>query len=524
MNPRMLRILFVLAAAAIFTGGCAQEKYDIVIGGGTVIDGTGSAGYAADIGIREGRIAAIGKFRASQAGRWIDAAGKIVAPGFIDIHTHGDRGILHEEGRKAQNYVMQGVTTIVTGNCGNGTFKVAEYFALLEEQGSGINIAHLVGHGTVRGEVMRSADRAPTNEEMQQMRSLVDAAMKEGAAGLSSGLFYAPGSFAETGEVVELAKVVREHNGIYTSHIRDESNYTTGLKASIAEAIEVGEKAGVPVQISHIKGLGKPVWGMAEEVCGIIEAAQARGVKVYADQYPYNASGTGLVSATIPRWVQAEGKTSERLKDPKLLPRIRKETAENIERRGGPETLVISSFRRNPEWEGKNLLEISEIMGKNPVDTAIEMVLMGGAGVVSFNMSEEDIDYFMRKPWVMTGSDGDVVLRGQGMPHPRSYGAFPRKIRTYAIEKKIISVEQAIRSATGLPADMLGFKDRGLIREGYAADVVVFHPESIRDAATYTQPHQYSEGIECVLINGVFAVDAGSFTGALAGKPLRRDK
>lgn len=510
-----------LLVCLCFSINCVQApQYDLVITGGTLFDGSGSPGYKADIAIQGGVIAAVGQIATSQGKRAINAQNLYVAPGFIDMHTHGDRGIVREESKSAQNYAMQGVTTLVTGNCGDGTYNVTDYFARLQKQGAGVNIVHLVGHGTVRSAVMKNADRAPTPAELEQMKNLVDKAMREGACGLSSGLFYAPGSFAKVDEVVELAKVVRGYGGFYASHIRDESNYTTGLKASISEAIEVGEKAGVPVEISHIKALGKPVWGQAAEICRVIEAAQARGVKVRADQYPYNASSTSMTAATLPRWVEADGKTKERLTDPKLLPQIRKEVAENIERRGGPDTLLISSCRARPEWEGKNLLEVSRIMDKTPADTAIEIALMGGASVTSFNMSEGDIEYFMKKPYVMTGSDGDVLQFGQGLPHPRSYGTFVRKIRQYVLEKKILTMEQAIHAATGLPAEALGFKDRGLVKQGYAADVVVFDPARIADKATYTEPHQYAEGVSYVLVNGKLEVENGKFTGILAGKPL----
>jgi N-acyl-D-amino-acid deacylase len=515
-----LRKMALLSLFCLLLCGAQAPQYDLVISGGTIIDGSGSPGSRADIAIQGDTIAAIGQLDAARARRVLDAQGLIIAPGFIDIHTHGDRGIVLEESKNAQNYVSQGVTTLVTGNCGSGTFNVAEYFARIQRQGAGVNIVHLVGHGAVRGAVMKDADRPPTAAELEQMRNLVDQAMREGAWGLSSGLFYAPGSFAKVDEVAELAKVVRRYGGFYASHIRDESNYTTGLKASIAEAIEVGEKAGVLVEISHIKALGKPVWGQAPEVCQLIEAAQARGVKVRADQYPYNASSTSMTAATLPRWVEGDGKTKERLTDPKLLPQIRKEIGENIDRRGGADTLMICSFRAKPEWVGKNLLEVSRVLGNTPIDAAIEIVLMGGASVISFNMSEEDIVYFMKKPYVMTGSDGDVMPFGQGLPHPRSYGTFARKIRAYVIDKKIVSMEQAIHAATGLPAETLGFKDRGFVKRGYAADLVVFDPIRIADKASYVNPHQHAEGIDYVLVNGKIEIEKGKFTGTLGGKPL----
>ncbi len=518
---KLYRTILLLLSGTCLAIGAQEPDFDLVIAGGTIVDGTGSQTYPASIGVKNGIISAIGQIAPSRGRRVIQAKGKIVAPGFIDIHTHSDRGILNEQGRQAQNYLTQGVTTMVTGNCGGGTFEVAQFYQKMAKQGIGTNIIHLVGHGTIRSSVMGNAGRAPNPGELAEMKSLVEKAMKEGAAGLSTGLFYAPGSFAKVDEIVELCSVVKSYGGWYASHIRDESDYSTGLKASIAEAIEAGEKAGVPVQISHLKALGKSVWGQAAEVCRIIEAARARGVKVFADQYPYEASSTSLAAAVVPRWVEADGRTRERLKDPEQLPRIKREIVENIERRGGPASLVISSFRPRPEWEGKNLLEISSNLKKAPVDAAIEIILLGNPSVVSFNMSDDDITYFMKQPYVMTGSDGSIVTFGQGVPHPRNYGTFARKIRVYVLEKKILTMEQAIHAATGLPASILGLRDRGLLKEGYAADIVVFDPVSIRDRATYAQPHQYCEGIDLVLVNGTLAVDAGRITGTLAGKPLR---
>jgi N-acyl-D-amino-acid deacylase len=519
MTKIHVKYLIVCACVFLFFWSCSQQTYDVLIHGGTIVDGTGSKGYQSNIGITDGKIVKIGKIKKSHGLQTIAAEGKYVVPGFIDMHTHCDN-IRSEKRKAALNYLTQGVTTVVSGNCGSGTYKVGEYFAQLEKQGIGVNVVHLVGQGAVRFAVLKNADREPTGEEMDRMRSLVDQAMKEGAVGLSTGLFYAPGSYAKTGEVTALCEVVKQHEGIYATHIRDESSYTIGLEASIKEAVEIGEKSGVPVQISHIKALGKPVWGKAEAVCQIIEDARSRGVTVYADQYPYKASSTGLVATVIPRWVQADGKLHQRLKDPELLTRIQKEMAENIERRGGADTLVLSSFPEKREWEGKSLQEISTLMETSAVDAAIELILMGGPGVISFNQSEKDVEYFMQKPYVMTGSDGSVQVPGDALPHPRNYGTFPRKIRAYVLEKGLLTMEQAIRSATGLPAEMLGFKDRGLIQEGYVADIVVFDPETLEDKATFDTPHQYSEGILYVLIRGVPVIKNGDFTGDLAGRPL----
>ncbi|MFC1477043.1 amidohydrolase family protein [candidate division KSB1 bacterium] len=519
LRPLLLKYVSMIIITFLYFN--CTKTYDIVLRNGTVIDGTGEARYDADIGIMNGAIEDIGNLDDVKGTLIIDAQGKYIVPGFIDMHTHGDRNIVSEDRKQAINYLMQGVTTIVTGNCGGGTYNVAEYFEQMESQGIGLNVVHLVGHGTVRSEVMGNADREPSPEEMGKMLALIERAMQEGAAGMSTGLFYAPGSFAKTDEVIRLSGIVKQYGGFYATHIRDESNYTIGLKASIQEALEIGEKSGVPVQISHIKALGKPVWGSAREICGLIEAAQERGVIVYADQYPYTASSTNLTAAVIPRWVQADGQLRERLNNEDLLPVILRETAGNIERRGGPETLVLASFGRNPEWEGRSLMEISALLGMDPASAAVELVKMGSPGIISFNMTDEDVEYFMKKPYVMTGSDGSIPRLGEGKPHPRSYGTFPRKIRFYVFEKGVISLEQAVRAATGLPAEMLGFRKRGLINTGYTADVVIFDPESLRDIATFSNPHQYSTGIEFVIVNGEIAVGKGEYTGALSGKPVR---
>ncbi len=519
MRKNPVKYMILYAVLFWFVWSCSPPAFDIVIHGGTVVDGTGTKSYPADIGISDGKVVKIGKIKASQGTQVIDAAGKFIVPGFIDMHTHCEN-IRSEKRKAALNYLTQGVTTVVTGNCGSGTYKVEDYFQHLKKQGIGVNVVHLVGQGAVRFAVLKNADRDPSGEELDKMRALVDQAMKEGAAGLSTGLFYAPGSYAKTDEVVSLCEVVKHYEGIYATHIRDESTYTIGLEGAIQEAVEIGERSGLPVQISHIKALGKPVWGKAEAVCQIIEEARSRDVAVYADQYPYNASSTGLVAAVIPRWVQADGKLIERLKDPDLLPKIKKEMADNIERRGGADTLVLSAFPEKREWEGKSLEEIAVALSKSEVDVAIALILRGGPGVISFNQSDEDVEYFIQKPYVMTGSDGSVQVPGDALPHPRSYGTFPRKIRRYVLEKKLLTMEQAIRSASGLPAEMLGLSDRGQIKEGFVADIVVFDPETIRDIATFEDPHQYSEGILHVLVGGVSVIANGEFTGALAGSPL----
>jgi len=510
---------FVWCSLVLIAEGCTTS-YDVVIKGGTIYDGKGGAPYVADIGIKNGTIKTIGEIKKT-AELTIDADGSIVSPGFIDIHTHCESGLQSEKGNNAKNYLMQGVTTVVTGNCGEGTYRVEEFFGKLETQGTGPNVIHLIGHGTIRGSVMGQDDREPTNEELERMKQLLIQGMQEGAAGFSTGLFYAPGSFAKTEEIVELAKVVKKYKGIYATHIRDESDYTIGLKEAIKEAITVGEQAGIPVEISHIKALGRPVWGMAKDVCDIIENARKRGVLVYADQYPYTASSTGLSAAVIPIWVQAGGQMRDRLENQELLPKIKNELAENIERRGGPESLVIVSYSNNKDFDGKSLLEISRMVGEPVIETAIHLVLNGSPSIISFNMQESDLEHFMKKPYVMTGSDGNVQIPDKSFPHPRSYGTFPRKIRKYVLEKKWITMEQAIRAATSLPAEVLGLADRGSIQKGFVADILIFDLDEISDKATYEDPHQYSEGVRYLLIGGDLVIENGSYNGRLAGNPIR---
>jgi N-acyl-D-amino-acid deacylase len=519
---RIFKRFTLLLLLTMATLQCSR-RYDLVISGGTIYDGSGEAPFKADIGITDGVIRHIGRIRTGRT-EVIDATGLFLSPGFIDMHTHCDGGLRKPGMSAAQNYLMQGVTTVVTGNCGSGTYRVAEYFDRLDSIGIGPNVVHLVGHGTLRGKVMGQEDRAPAADEMKEMKELLNLGMKQGAAGMSTGLFYAPGSYAKTGEIIELVQELKAYRGIYASHIRDEGSFTTGLIASVEEAIAIGEAAGIPVQISHIKALGKPVWGLSGEVTSMIASARGRGVKVMADQYPYTASNTGLSAAVLPRWVQAGGSSAVRLTDPELLPGIREEMAVNIEKRGGPGSLVIISYARDSSYNGKSLAEISELQGKPVVETAIDLILNGGSGVISYNMDESDVLHFMRQDYVMTCSDGHVQPLNEGMPHPRNFGAFTRKIRKYVLEDEIITMEMAIRAATSLPAEMLGLKNRGRIAQGCAADLVLFDPHTIRDRATFTDPHHYSEGIIYLLVNGEPVIERGIYNGKLAGRTLRMNQ
>jgi N-acyl-D-aspartate/D-glutamate deacylase len=497
-----------------------KEPLDIAILNGQIYDGSGGEPYISDIGIKDGKIVHIGKIKPNAA-RVIDAKGLYVSPGFIDMHNHAFY-IDMDQFKAVKNYLTQGVTTLVSGNCGSGDCKIAELFADVEKNGIGPNLMQLVGHGTIRMKVLDMADRAPTEEEMEQMKSMVREAMEGGAIGLSTGLFCPPGCYAKTEEIIELAKIVKEYGGIYATHVRDEGiNLMGGVEEAMREAIRIAEEAGVPVQISHLKAWGTPGQGKAEAITKIFEEAQARGVKVYADQYPYAAGSTSIARIVLDQWIMADEKWVERFNDPKLIDKIKEDIAKRIERVTCPEAIVISRFPQKPEWNGKSLKEISEIMGLSPTDTAIEILKMGDLVVIAHMMDPKEVEYFMTKPYVMTSSDGLNVPFGLGKPHPRNYGAFTKKIRDYVLDKKVLTMEFAIRAATSLPAEILGLKDRGWIKEGYAADIVVFDPETIRDKATYEDPHQYSEGIVYVLVNGALAVDQSEYTGALAGKPIR---
>jgi len=522
-----------LLLAALAGIGCGQ-RYDVVIKSGTIYDGTGGDPFSADVAVKNGRIEAVGDIQAG-ADLVIDARDLYVAPGFIDIHNHAiftaseaeDRSVQPDwnELKAVKNYLTQGVTTIVSGNCGGGPHTVKDMFEHMRRTGIGVNVIELVGHGTVRRAVMGMDDREPTPEELAKMKAMVTEAMEGGAAGLSTGLFYPPGCYAKTEEVIELARVVHEYGGIYASHVRDEgTNDMGGVLAAMQEAVRIGEEAGVPVQIAHLKAGGKPAWGTAAAITAVFEEAQKRGVRVYADQYAYTAGSTNMASIVMPRWFLAGGKLEEKVADAGLVGRVRPEVAQRIDTFGGAEAVVIANSEKKPEWVGRNILELGREMALSPEDAAIEMLKIDDPQVVIHMMKDEDMEYFMQKPYVMTSSDGLNVPYGKGQPHPRNYGAFTRKIREFAMDRKLISVEQAIRSATSLPAEVLGLKERGRLQQGFAADIVVFDPRTIRDRATYTEPHQYSEGIEYVLVNGRVAIEKGQFNGTLAGQPVPHRK
>jgi N-acyl-D-aspartate/D-glutamate deacylase len=501
----------------------AQTQVDILIRGGTVVDGSGSKARKADVGIRGERIVFLGHAAKARvrAGRTIDGKGLVVTPGYIDPHTHTGEYLSREERKSNVNYLLQGVTTVITGNDGGGTTRTGEQLALWEKQGLGTHAALLVGHGAVRREVLGSGDVQPTAEQLEQMKALVRRAMHEGALGLSSGLFYVPGKFSKTEEVIALARVAGEMGGIYDTHQRDESNYDIGVMSSIQEAIRIAREGRVPLNISHIKMLGPDVWGQSAEAIRIIQQARKEGVKITCDQYPYTASGSGLTASLLPGWAQAGRREEQlvRLKDPALRARLAAELEGNLKRRGGAESLLLTSA--NSPYRGKRLSEIAAERGKPPVETAIEVIIESfekgfGVSVASFNMNDKDIERFMKQDFVMTGSDGSGG-------HPRLYGTYPRKLREYVYRKRVISLPRFVQASSAQVAEAFHLAERGQLREGWFADITVFDPGTIADRSTYEKPEELAVGVKYVLVNGQLAVDDGKYTGALAGRALRRN-
>ncbi len=494
---------------------------DFVLRGATLYDGTGAPGVKGDLAIKGERIVAVGRFETAGKPKILDAAGLVVAPGFIDLHTHSDYPLGREKTRANLNYLFQGVTTVVTGNCGSGPLDVAAYFAKLEKGGVGSNVIHQAPHNDIRDKVLGNTNRAPTPDELKKMEELVDRAMRDGAWGLSTGLIYTPGTYSKTDELIALAKVSARHGGFYASHIRDEGVLV--LDAT-AEAIRIGREAGLPVHISHMKASGRKAWGKSAEQIALVEQARKAGQVVTADQYPYIASSTSLAATVIPARYR-EGSRADfqaRLQDPELGPKVRKAIESALESRDGSKAVRIASYSAKPAWRGKDLAAIAKLEDKTPLEIVLEIERNGGAGIVNFGMSEEDVRLIMKQPWVATASDGaSMVPSADTVPHPRSYGCFPRKLGHYALDEKVVTLEHAVRSASGLPADVLKLPARGYLKPGFYADVVAFDPTTFRDKATFDEPHQYAPGVRYLFVNGKLAIDEGKYTEALAGKVLR---
>ena len=518
-------VLFLVCAAPAAPRLSSQPAtYDLLIRNGRVLDGTGNPWLTADLGIAGDRIVALGRLDGAAAARTIDASGLTVTPGFIDVHSHASTGLAGalKEGRQL---IAQGLTTVVLNPDGGGPVDVGGQRSTYERGGIGVNVALYTPHGSIRREVLGMADRAPTAAELDRMIALARTGMQAGAIGLSSGLYYAPGSYAKLDEVIALAKVAAEFGGVYESHIRDEADYTIGVVAAVDEVIRVSEEAKLPGIVAHMKALGPGTWGLSRPMVAHIQAARDRGIPVYADQYPYDASSTGLEAALVPRWAEVGGTAELRKRiDGADHARLVTEMTANLARRGGAKTLVIARYEPDPSLEGKSLEEVAAGMRLSPVEAAVSMIMKGGASVVSFNMSEPDIEHIMRQPFTMTCTDGDLVPFGSGKPHPRGNGAFARKLRVYVTERGVVDLPFAIRSMTSLPASVLGMKDRGVLRANAYADVLVLDPTKVRDAATYQEPHQLAEGIAYAIVNGVVVRDAGVFTGKLPGRVIAPER
>ena len=507
-----MRNTWIALLLACATPAAAErvERVDLLIRGGTVYTGT-DAPFVGDVALSGDRIRAVGRRLRYRAARVVDARGMIVAPGFIDPHTHVGEQLQSPDARARliPAFLMQGVTTALIGNDGGGNPDVAAVLGSARARPVGINFAAYVGFGEVRRAVIGEADRAPTPDEVVRMRALVARAMCQGALGLSTGLFYAPQSFSRTDEVIALAREAASRGGLYDSHLRDESSYSVGLAAAVDEAITIGREAGLPVNISHIKALGVDVQGQAPAIVARIDAARRTGQRITADQYPWSASGTSLVAALVPRWAQDGGRAAllRRFDDAALATRLHTEMAENLRRRGGAASLLITEGTQH----GRRLNEVAGT--GDPVAAAISVIRQADPGVVSFNQSEADIETFMRQPWAMTSSDASGG-------HPRAFGSFARLYAEYVVRRHVLTLRAMIARSSTLTAETFGFVDRGRLRPGAFADVVVFDPLTYAARATYERPNELASGVRTVFVNGVAAVDNGALTGAAAGRGL----
>jgi N-acyl-D-amino-acid deacylase len=526
----LLSVMLVTLGVFFMQCGKCKPEFDIIIKNGSIVDGLGGKPVQADIGISQGKIKTIGSLEEKKAKKVIDAANLMVCPGFIDLHTHTDEGILDQP--EAHNYIRQGVTTVVGGNCGGSHFPIGEFLKNLEEKKIALNFCTLVGHNTIRKRVMGNADREPSQEELAQMKKMVEQAMQEGAVGISTGLKYIPGAYTKIDEVIELAKVVRQYGGFYATHMREEGQ---GILEAVQETIDIGKSAQIPVHISHHKITSVDRWGDSEKTLGMVDDARKAGIDVTLDQYPYPATSTGL-TVLFPSWA-LEGDSKQRIErwnDEKLKPQIIEKIIYNIQHdRGGNDLnrILIARYTPEPELEGLTIAQILEKKGM-PVtieagaELIVQMQLRGTAGekelvqAIYFCLDDADIERIMKHPLVSHASDGDITRLGVGKPHPRNYGTFPRVLRLYVREKGILTFEEAIRKMTSLPASRLGLTDRGCIKEGYYADIAIVDPGKVADTATWENPHSYPTGISYVLVNGQPVIEDNKFPGMFPGKVI----
>jgi len=512
-----------------FVPGAADAQvapaYDLLLRNARVVDGSGSPWYRADVAVRAGVIAAVGPSLAGTALREIDVADQVVAPGFIDVHTHADRALFQVP--TADNYIRQGVTTIIAGPDGSSALPLGPWLDSVAALPRTLNVGSMVGQGTIRARVIGLADRAATAAEMERMRALAEQAMYDGAFGLSTGLFYVPGAFTPTEEVVEIARVVGRLGGFHVSHMRDEAS---GVVESVRETIRIGEEGGLATQVTHHKVVGQGYWGATEQTLRLVDEARERGVDATIDQYPYTASSTSIQAALLPQWVLEGGlqRAQQRLADPSIRARIREETVRilQLERGGGdPDNVVVANCAWDPTLAGKTLGDVIELRGLEPslqgaAEAAFWLVERGGCAGIFHAIGEEDIVRIMRHPASMIASDGEIVVFGRANPHPRSYGTFARVLSVYVRERALLTLEAAVRKMSAFPAQRLGLADRGLLRPGLVADLVVFDPARVRDAATFEQPHQYAEGVSLVIVNGEVVLEGDRVTAARPGRVL----
>lgn len=501
------------------------QQVDVLIINGKIIDGSGNSWFYADVAIKDGKIFKVAKNLNYTSTKTIDASGLIVSPGFIDVHTH----LEDDEKRNplATNFILDGVTTCITGNCGSSNINMQQYFSFIDSLKLSINVAALIGHNDIRKKVMGRVMRDPNEAELTQMENLVEQAMKDGALGLSTGLIYIPGTYSKTDEIVRLAKVAAKYNGVYASHMRDEGDSVTH---AIEEALYIGKEAKIPVQISHFKLSGQQNWGRSKETIPMIITAREAGIDVTIDQYPYTASSTSI-STLLPDWALADGQDSinARLNNPVLRKKIKTEMLARLKKRKLKHWsyAVIAYFRQDTSYNGKSIEAINLLKGrkhkaKYEAETIMDMMELGGASAVFHGMSEDDVKNIMLYPFNMFASDATIRVFNSGNPHPRGYGTNARVLGKYVREEKVIGLEEAIRRMTSLPAQKFQLQNRGLLREGFAADVLVFNENEVKDASTFSQPHQYSLGFKYVFVNGVLTVDNGIHTAARAGKSLKR--
>ena len=529
MRSRTPILLLALAAAGCagrFAPGADGARYDVLIAGGTVIDGTGRAGYRADVALRGDRIVRISRraLDPAHAARVVDATGRVVSPGFIDTHAHIE-SLLRMRG--AESSVRQGITSIFGGQDGDSPWPLAAAYDSVDAGGTGLNVGYFVGFGTIREQVIGMGDRAPTAEELARMRALVGQGMHEGAWGLSTGLEYVPQVFARTDEIAELAAVAGDSGGIYSSHVRDEG---AGLLRSVAEVAEIARRGRLTGNVTHMKASGRRGWGLSGAALAMIDSVRREGVAITMDQYPYTATSTGL-SLLVPAWALEGGDSAyqRRALDPALRERILREVATALDSTQGgrePRRVQFARVRWDTTLEGRTLQDWAQRRGlaptpENGAQLVLEAMAQGGASCVYHVVQEEDVERIMRHPLTVIASDGSLSRPGVGHPHPRAYGTFVRVLGRYVRERRVLTLEDAVRKMTVLPAERLGIDHRGRVAEGWYADVVVFDPATVADAATFERPHQYAVGVDYVVVNGRFAVDAGASTDARAGRALR---